>query len=83
MAQTKAFLLDVAVFPSSKPALAKRAEPVQIDRQKEACSPIVLRTMETGLMLERLAQTIALSTADRKEGTSAFLEKRPAKFQGR
>jgi len=40
-------------------------------------------SMEAGLMLERLAQTIALSTADRKEGTSAFLEKRPAKFQGR
>jgi len=36
----------------------------------------------TGLMLERMAQTIALSTEDRKEGTSAFLEKRPAEFKG-
>ncbi|MEY8418380.1 enoyl-CoA hydratase-related protein [Oscillospiraceae bacterium 44-5] len=36
----------------------------------------------TGLMLERMAQTIALSTQDRKEGTAAFLEKRPARFQG-
>lgn len=39
--------------------------------------------ISTGLMLERMAQTIALSTQDRKEGTAAFLEKRPAQFQGR
>lgn len=39
--------------------------------------------MNTGLMIERLAQTIALSTEDRKEGTAAFLEKRPAAFKGR
>lgn len=38
--------------------------------------------MNTGLMIERLAQTIALSTEDRKEGTAAFLEKRPAQFKG-
>ena len=37
----------------------------------------------TGLMLERLAQTIAFSTEDRKEGTAAFLEKRSPRFQGR
>ena len=39
--------------------------------------------MATGLMLERMAQTIALSTEDRREGTAAFLEKRPAEFKGR
>ena len=39
--------------------------------------------MNTGLMIERLSQTIALSTEDRKEGTLAFLEKRPAQFKGR
>ena len=39
--------------------------------------------INTGLMIERLAQTIAFSTQDRKEGTAAFLEKRPADFQGR
>ena len=32
--------------------------------------------IHTGLMIERLAQTLALSTEDRKEGTAAFLEKR-------
>lgn len=39
--------------------------------------------INTGLMIERLAQTIAFSTQDRKEGTAAFLEKRPADFKGR
>lgn len=39
--------------------------------------------INTGLMIERLAQTIAFSTDDRKEGTAAFLEKRDARFQGK
>lgn len=38
--------------------------------------------INTGLMIERLAQTIAFSTEDRKEGTAAFLEKRTANFKG-
>ena len=38
--------------------------------------------MNTALTIERLAQTIAFSTSDRKEGTAAFLEKRPADFKG-
>lgn len=38
--------------------------------------------MATGLMVERLAQTIAFSTQDRKEGTAAFLEKRAPNFKG-
>ena len=33
--------------------------------------------------MERLAQTIALSTEDRKEGTGAFIEKRKPVFTGR
>lgn len=40
-------------------------------------------SIETGLMMERLAQTIALSTEDRKEGTGAFIEKRKPVFTGR
>lgn len=39
--------------------------------------------INTGLMIERLAQTIAFSTEDRKEGTAAFLEKRTPAFKGR
>lgn len=48
------------------------------------CINLGLETdINTGLMIERLAQTVAFSTGDRKEGTAAFLEKRPANFQGR
>ena len=47
------------------------------------CINLGLETdINTGLMMERLAQTIAFSTDDRKEGTAAFLEKRTANFKG-
>ena len=36
--------------------------------------------METALMIEKLSQAIAFGTEDKKEGTLAFLEKRPAEF---
>jgi len=38
---------------------------------------------QTGLLIERLAETIAFSTQDRLEGTLAFLEKRPPDFSGK
>jgi len=37
----------------------------------------------SGLLFEKYAQTIAFSTEDRLEGTSAFLEKRKADFKGK
>jgi enoyl-CoA hydratase len=39
--------------------------------------------MKTGLIIEKLAQVILLSTEDKKEGTRAFLEKRKPIFQGK
>ena len=39
--------------------------------------------MPEGLALERSLFAICAATADRAEGTSAFLEKRQPKFQGR
>lgn len=38
---------------------------------------------KTGLLLERLAQTLLYTTEDKLEGTAAFLEKRKPEFQGR
>jgi len=38
--------------------------------------------MHSGLLLEKLAQSVAFATEDRLEGTSAFLEKRKAVFKG-
>lgn len=39
--------------------------------------------MKTGLLLEKLAQAILFSSDDKKEGTSAFIEKRQANFTGK
>ena len=36
----------------------------------------------TGLVIERLAQSLLYTTADKREGARAFIEKRPADFQG-
>lgn len=38
---------------------------------------------ETGRILERLGQSVLIRTADNKEGMTAFIEKRPARFEGR
>ncbi|MEA4932028.1 MAG: enoyl-CoA hydratase-related protein [Lawsonibacter sp.] len=57
--------------------------PVAITMAKMAINLGHETDINTGLMIERLAQTIAFSTEDRKEGTAAFLEKRPARFKGR
>ncbi|WP_245557372.1 enoyl-CoA hydratase/isomerase family protein [Corynebacterium terpenotabidum] len=37
----------------------------------------------TGLLLERLAQTLLYTTEDKAEGANAFLAKRPPEFRGR
>lgn len=37
----------------------------------------------TGLLLERLAQTLLYTSEDKSEGARAFLEKRPPAFEGR
>lgn len=57
--------------------------PVAVTMAKMAINLGYETDINTGLMIERLAQTIAFSTEDRKEGTAAFLEKRPARFKGR
>ena len=38
---------------------------------------------KTGLVVERLVQAILFATEDKQEGTSAFLEKREPRFQGK
>ena len=56
--------------------------PVALAMAKTAINAGTECDMNTGLLLEILAQTIAMSTEDRKEGTAAFLGKRKPEFQG-
>lgn len=39
--------------------------------------------LQSGLYFERTCQAFAFSTQDKAEGTTAFIEKRPAQFQGK
>ncbi len=57
--------------------------PVAITMAKMAINVGMDTDINTGLLFERIAQTVAFSTDDRKEGTAAFLEKREANFTGK
>ena len=56
--------------------------PVAITMAKMAINVGMDTDINTGLLFERVAQTVAFGTDDRKEGTAAFLEKRDAHFTG-
>jgi enoyl-CoA hydratase len=57
--------------------------PVAIGLAKMAINMSANTDMNSGQLFEKLAQTIAFSTADRIEGTTAFLEKRKGDFKGK
>ncbi|MCQ4991426.1 enoyl-CoA hydratase-related protein, partial [[Clostridium] symbiosum] len=56
---------------------------VAITRAKMAVNVGMDTDINTGLLFERIAQTVAFSTGDRMEGTADFMEKREAVFKGR
>jgi enoyl-CoA hydratase len=56
--------------------------PVAVRLSKIAINIGANTDLMSGLLVERFGQTIAFGTADRMEGTSAFLEKRKAQFKG-
>lgn len=57
--------------------------PVAISLAKMAINISSNTDINSGLLFEKFAQTIAFSTADRIEGTTAFLEKRKVDFKGK
>jgi enoyl-CoA hydratase/carnithine racemase len=77
------------------PADGLRAELRRLADQILAKGPLAVRLaklvvragmdsdLRTGQVIERLAQALLYTTADKDEGTSAFLEKRTPAFQGR
>jgi enoyl-CoA hydratase len=66
-------------------ALAERVlsrGPLAIRLAKLALNASARVDLDSGLLIETLAQAICFESADKQEGTSAFLEKRPPKFTG-
>jgi enoyl-CoA hydratase len=61
----------------------KTKGPVAVSLAKLAINVGANTDLQSGLYLERCCQAFAFSTDDKKEGVTAFLEKRPANFQGK
>ena len=57
--------------------------PLSVRYALEAVNKGMETSLAEGLVLESTFVAICTSTEDKKEGTSAFLQKRPATFQGR
>jgi enoyl-CoA hydratase len=57
--------------------------PLAIKMAKKAINEGLKMSLDEGLSLEIQCQTICFQSEDKREGTIAFLEKRPAKFIGR
>ncbi|MBM3751850.1 MAG: enoyl-CoA hydratase/isomerase family protein [Acidimicrobiia bacterium] len=57
--------------------------PLAIRLAKAAINASARVDLESGLLIETLAQALCFQSDDKQEGTTAFLEKRPAKFTGR
>ena len=72
-------------LPAHALALAERVlarGPLAIRLAKLALNASARVDLDSGLLIETLAQAICFESADKQEGTTAFLEKRPAKFTG-
>ena len=57
--------------------------PLAVQYAMEAVNKGMEMTQAEGLYLETVLFAIACATEDKKEGTTAFLEKRPAQFKGK
>jgi enoyl-CoA hydratase len=57
--------------------------PLAVQYAIEAVNRGMEATLAEGLYLEALLFSVACSSEDKQEGTAAFLEKRPAQFQGK
>ena len=83
--------LVTAVMPGSQLQVRARELAKKILRQGPLAARLAKLSLnasarvdlDSGLLIETLAQALCYSSEDKQEGTSAFLEKRKAKFTGR
>jgi enoyl-CoA hydratase/carnithine racemase len=78
-------LPDADVLPEAMKLAGKIAAmpPLAARKIKEVVLAGQDQSLESALLLERHAFLSLLDTDDKREGVAAFLEKRPAKFEGR
>ena len=84
------FVSHMDVVPPGELTAAARATAEQILARGPLAvrlATLVVRTgmdadQRTGQVVERLAQALLYTTEDKREGTTAFVEKRPAAFRG-
>ena len=86
--------LEWGLVSAVVPAEELRAQALVLAERVLARGPLAIRLaklalnasarvdLDSGLLIETLAQAICFESADKQEGTTAFLEKRPAKFTG-
>ncbi|MDN5348521.1 MAG: enoyl-CoA hydratase [Clostridia bacterium] len=73
------------LLPAAK-AMAKKMMakgPLALRMAKIVINGGISANLATGLLIEKLGQTVLFGTEDRMEGINAFLEKRDPQFQGR
>ena len=78
--------VPAAELPAKARALARRIlrqGPLAARLAKLAINASARVDLDSGLLIETLAQTICYQSEDKREGTTAFLEKRRPKFTGR
>ena len=73
-------LMDTALKMAGK--IAKNA-PIAVAAGKEAINRGADVDMDTGMAIEEALSMVCFASADRTEGMMAFVEKRPANFQGK
>jgi enoyl-CoA hydratase len=79
-------VVPAAELPAAAQALANRVlarGPLAIRLAKLALNASARVDLESGLLIETLAQALCFSSEDKVEGATAFLEKRKPKFTGR
>jgi enoyl-CoA hydratase len=79
-------VVPAADLPAAAHALAERVlarGPLAVRLAKLALNASARVDLDSGLLIETLAQALCFSSEDKVEGASAFLEKRKPKFRGR
>jgi enoyl-CoA hydratase len=83
MGRAKHLILTGEIIDAKQALKILRQGPLAAKLAKIALNASARVDMDSGLLIETLAQALCYSSEDKLEGTTAFLEKRKAKFTGK